>query len=196
MKLVLASQNAGKLKELSSLLKNLPIEIVLAPKEFDPAETGTTYLENAEIKAREAALMTGHLSISDDSGIEVEALGWGPGVHSARYCSGTDIDRRRKILSELSDIPDEKRKARYVCALVLADTSKVVYSTEAYWDGEIIKSEIGENGFGYDPIFKPSDCDGTSAQISPEEKNQKSHRAKAFAQVVKFLEEYVKTVSV
>lgn len=195
MKLVLASQNSGKLKELKSLLESLPIELSLAPIGFDPAETGNTYLENAEIKAREAALMTGNLSISDDSGIEVEALGWGPGVRSARYCQGTDIDRRRKILAEMKDVPDDKRKARYVCALVLADPNKVIYSTEAYWDGEIIREELGENGFGYDPIFRPNDCDGTSSQISPEEKNQKSHRAKAFAQVVLFLEEYVKTKS-
>ncbi len=193
MKLVLASQNSGKLKELSNLLKNLPIEISLAPAGFDPAETGSTYLENAEIKAKEAALLTGNLSISDDSGIEVEALGWGPGVHSARYCEGNDIDRRRKILTELTDVPDGKRKARYVCALVLADKDRVVYSTQAYWDGVIIRSEIGENGFGYDPIFQPDDTEGTSAQISPEEKNQKSHRAKAFFQVVNFLEEYIKT---
>lgn len=195
MKLVLASQNSGKLKELKSLLESLPIELSLAPSGFDPAETGNTYMENAEIKAREAALMTGNLSISDDSGIEVEALGWGPGVRSARYCQGTDIDRRRKILAEMTDVPDGKRKARYVCALVIADPNKVIYSTEAYWDGEIIREELGENGFGYDPIFRPNDCDGTSAQISPEEKNQKSHRAKAFAQVVLFLEEYLKTKS-
>lgn len=196
MKLVLASQNPGKLKELKSLLENLPIELSLAPTGFDPPETGNSYLENAEIKAREAALMTGDLSISDDSGIEVEALGWGPGVRSARYCEGSDIDRRRKILTELTDVPDEKRKARYVCALVLADPTRVIYSTEAYWDGEIIKSELGENGFGYDPIFKPVDCEGTSAQISAEEKNKKSHRAKAFAQVVDFLAKYLKSESI
>lgn len=187
MKLVLASQNSGKLKELKILLGQLPIELALAPKEFDPEETGDTYLANAEIKAREAARMTGELSVSDDSGIEVEALDWGPGVHSARYCEGTDIDRRRKMLLEMANVPEAKRNARYVCALVLADKTNVLYSTEAYWHGKLIAEELGENGFGYDPIFMPDDCTMTSAQITPEEKNQKSHRAKAFKELAQFL---------
>ncbi len=195
MKLVLASQNPGKLKELKVLLGHLPFELALAPKEFDPKETGDTYLANAEIKAREAARMTGELSVSDDSGIEVEALDWGPGVRSARYCDGTDIDRRRKMLEEMQNVPEPGRNARYVCALVLADKDKVVYSTEAYWEGRLIYEELGENGFGYDPIFKPNDCTMTSAQISPEEKNQKSHRAKAFSQLAEFLKEHLKTQS-
>ncbi|MCW5822602.1 MAG: RdgB/HAM1 family non-canonical purine NTP pyrophosphatase [Cyanobacteria bacterium TGS_CYA1] len=193
MKLVLASQNPGKLKELKVLLGHLPIELALAPKEFDPEETGDSYLANAEIKAREAARMTGELSVSDDSGIEVEALGWGPGVRSARYCDGSDIDRRRKMLQEMENVPEEKRSARYVCALVLADKDKVIYSTEAYWDGKLIFDERGEHGFGYDPIFKPDDCSMTSAQISPEEKNQKSHRAKAFNQLADFLQKQLQT---
>jgi len=192
MKLVLASQNPGKLKELKELLGHLAIELVLAPKEFDPEETGDTYLANAEIKAREAARMTGELSVSDDSGIEVEALGWAPGVRSARYCEGTDLDRRRKMLVEMKGVPHEKRNARYVCALVLADKDKVVYSTEAYWDGKLILEERGEHGFGYDPIFKPNDCEMTSAEILPEEKNRKSHRAKAFMELSKFLSQHLK----
>ncbi|MBP7861931.1 RdgB/HAM1 family non-canonical purine NTP pyrophosphatase [bacterium] len=195
MKLVLASQNPGKLKELKILLGHLPIELALAPKDFDPEETGDTYLANAEIKAREAARMTGELSVSDDSGIEVEALGWGPGVRSARYCEGSDLDRRQKMLLEMENVPDEKRNARYVCALVLADKDKVIYSTEAYWQGKLIREELGEHGFGYDPIFMPNDCTMTSAQITPEEKNQKSHRAKAFNELAQFLSSKYKSES-
>lgn len=195
MKLVLASQNPGKLKELKILLGHLPIELALAPKDFDPEETGDTYLANAEIKAREAARMTGQLSVSDDSGIEVEALGWGPGVRSARYCEGSDLDRRQKMLLEMENVPDEKRNARYVCALVLADKDKVIYSTEAYWQGKLIREELGEHGFGYDPIFMPNDCTMTSAQITPEEKNQKSHRAKAFNELAQFLSSKYKSES-
>lgn len=195
MKLVLASQNPGKLKELKILLGHLPIELALAPEDFDPEETGDTYLANAEIKAREAARMTGELSVSDDSGIEVEALDWGPGVRSARYCEGSDLDRRRKMLLEMENVPDEKRNARYVCALVLADKDKVIYSTEAYWQGKLIREELGEHGFGYDPIFMPNDCTMTSAQITPEEKNQKSHRAKAFNELAQFLSSEYKTLS-
>ena len=195
MKLVLASQNPGKLKELKILLGHLPIELALAPKDFDPEETSDTYLANAEIKAREAARMTGELSVSDDSGIEVEALGWGPGVRSARYCEGSDLDRRQKMLLEMENVPDEKRNARYVCALVLADKDKVIYSTEAYWQGKLIREELGEHGFGYDPIFMPNDCTMTSAQITPEEKNQKSHRAKAFNELAQFLSSKYKSES-
>lgn len=196
-KLVLATQNPGKLKELKEIAGNLDwLDLVLAPKEFNPEETGTTFLANAEIKAKACAQMTNCLSVADDSGISVDALEGGPGIYSARYCDGTDADRRVKLLQAVKGVPLTERQAAFVCAMVLADeTGKVIYCTEARWPGLIAFEERGRNGFGYDPIFYLPDYDKTSAELASDEKNQISHRGQAWRAVLEFLRKNYAQVS-
>jgi XTP/dITP diphosphohydrolase len=195
-KLVLATQNPGKLKELKEIAGNIDwLDLVLAPESFDPEETGTTFLANAQIKAEACAHITGCLSVADDSGISVAALDGGPGIYSARYCEGTDADRRTKLLQAVKEIPLAQRQAAFVCAMVLVDQNgKVIYSTEARWPGLIAFEERGTNGFGYDPIFYLPDYDKTSAELASDEKNQISHRGQAWRSVLEFLRKnYVQT---
>ncbi|CAN5696053.1 XTP/dITP diphosphatase [soil metagenome] len=189
MNLVLATKNPGKLRELKELASQFDwLQLELAPDQFDPEETGSTFIENAIIKATAAAEMTGKLSIADDSGITVVALNGAPGIRSARYCEGTDIDRRRKLLKELEAVPDGKRDGAFVCAMALCDgDGKVLHTTQAEWTGVIGRDERGENGFGYDPIFLLPDLGLTSAQISPEQKNSRSHRGQAWRSMLTFL---------
>jgi XTP/dITP diphosphohydrolase len=192
VKIVLATQNPGKLKELTELAGDLGdrIELVLAPKEFDPEETGATYLENAIIKATAAAQMTNLISIADDSGLEVDAMGGRPGVHSARYCEGSDRDRRLKLLDELKDVPEGKRGAQFVSWMAICDPGQnhsIIYKAEGIWRGHIGFDERGDGGFGFDPIFYETDSDVTAAQLPAAEKNRKSHRGQAWRQVLKFL---------
>lgn len=193
MKIVLATKNPGKLKELTELAEGLAdsIELVLAPDEFDPEETGSTYLENAIIKATVAAQMTKLISIADDSGLEVDALDGRPGVHSARYCPGSDGDRRHKLLGELKDVPEGLRGAQFVCWMAICDPDKdnsIIYKSEGIWRGRIGFDERGTGGFGFDPIFYETDSDVTAAQLQAQEKNRKSHRGQAWRQVLAFLE--------
>lgn len=189
MNLVLATKNPGKLRELKELASQFDwLQLELAPDDFDPEETGSTFIENAIIKAAAAAEMTGKLSIADDSGITVAALNGAPGIRSARYCEGTDTDRRRKLLKELVDIPDGQRDGAFVCAMALCDgDGKVLHTTQAEWPGVIARDERGENGFGYDPIFFLPDLGLTSAQISAEQKNARSHRGQAWRAMLTFL---------
>lgn len=187
MKLVLATKNPGKLKELKELAGSSPtIDLVLAPDDFDPEETGSTFLENAIIKARAAALMTGTAAIADDSGIVVDALDGRPGIKSARYCEGDDGDRRRKLLDEMQGVPKGKRQARFVCALAMSNASgEIVFTTQAAWEGQIAFNERGTNGFGYDPIFLPDGETASAAELSSESKNAQSHRGQAFKNFLK-----------
>lgn len=193
MKIVLATKNPGKLKELTEMAEGLAdgIELVLAPDEFDPEETGSTYIDNAIIKAKAAAQMTNLISIADDSGLEVTAMDGRPGVHSARYCAGSDRDRRLKLLDELASVPEGRRQAQFVCWMAVCDPSKngeIIYRSEGVWRGRIGFDERGEGGFGFDPIFYETDSDVTAAQLSADEKNRKSHRGQAWRQVLSFLE--------
>jgi len=193
VKIVLATKNPGKLKELTELAKGLAdrVELVLAPEEFDPEETGATYLENAIIKATAAAGMTNMISIADDSGLEVDAMDGRPGVHSARYCEGSDGDRRKKLLNELASVPEGKRQAQFVCCMAICDPSQsesIIYKAEGIWRGRIGFEERGAGGFGFDPIFYETDSDVTAAQLPAAEKNRKSHRGLAWQQVLSFLE--------
>lgn len=192
MKVVLATTNPGKLKELTELASEEAwLELTMAPDGFQPKETGNTFVENAKIKAREAARATGLPAVADDSGLVVEALNGRPGIHSARYCEGTDEDRRKKLLEELSKIPDEKRQAAFVCAMVVCDPDgTVAFSSIRYWEGRISQVEKGANGFGYDPIFCPVNRSGTAAELSPEEKNKLSHRGQAWKQVLAYLKQH------
>lgn len=189
MKIVLATNNPGKLKELKALATNEGwLELELAPDGFNPEETGKTFIENAKIKAAAAARMSGTMSVADDSGLIVEALNGRPGIHSARYCEGTDEDRRNKVLEELSKTPDERRQAAFMCAMAVADPDgSIAYTAIRYWEGSIIREPRGNNGFGYDPIFLPMNKNMTAAELDSAEKNRVSHRGQAWTQVLSFL---------
>ncbi|HEY9754264.1 MAG TPA: RdgB/HAM1 family non-canonical purine NTP pyrophosphatase [Oculatellaceae cyanobacterium] len=191
MRIVIATTNPGKLRELKEIAQGKSsVEFVLAPEGFHVEETGTTFIENAVIKAKAAAEATGLMAVADDSGIEVKALDGRPGIHSARYCDGSDRDRRVKLLDEVKDVPAGNREAAFVCAMAICvPTGQTVFTTLNRWEGELGFSERGENGFGYDPIFVLPLLGKTSAEISPEEKNRMSHRGQAFEQVLKFLQQ-------
>jgi XTP/dITP diphosphohydrolase len=189
MELVLATQNPGKLRELQALARAMPeLHLILAPEGFDPEETGNTFIENALIKAIEAARQTGIMSVADDSGLCVDALDGRPGIHSARYALGSDADRRQKLLAEMAEIPEGKRQAAFVCAMALVDGSEsVLFTCQARWGGHLGLVEQGSNGFGYDPIFYPDGLTQTSAEIETAFKNEVSHRSQAWRQVLNFL---------
>lgn len=192
--IVLATGNQGKVKELSALLAQHQIEII-PQSDFnvpDVAETGTTFIENAIIKARHAAKITGLPAIADDSGLEVDALNGAPGIYSARY-AGSDADdqqNNQKLLNALKDVPTEKRTARFHCVLVYMrhsdDPTPIV--CHGVWEGSIINEPIGEQGFGYDPLFWQADLNMTSAQLPRDLKNKLSHRGKALAELVTYFE--------
>jgi len=184
-RVVLATGNVGKLREMSELLAPLGFELV-TQKELgiDAAdETGTTFLENALIKARHAARKAKLPAISDDSGIEVDALDGRPGVYSARFAgeNASDHDNLRKLLMELHDVPTEFRQARYHCVIVFVrdanDRDPVV--AHGTWEGQVATEPRGTGGFGYDPIFVPAGMHNTAAQLAPEKKNELSHRGQA-----------------
>lgn len=182
MKIVLATSNPGKLREFQALSQAAAdLELVLAPAGFNPEETGATFVDNALLKAREAAKLCQLPAIADDSGLSVEALNGRPGIHSARYCEGSDGDRRKKLLHELKEIPLDQRKAAFVCAIAMVDSNgEVLFTCEQQWPGHISLTEIGSNGFGFDPVFVPLGSDITAAQMEPAAKNELSHRGQAW----------------
>lgn len=192
MKLVLATQNPGKLKELKTLagnsliLNNLDLE--LAPPEFNPEETGTTFSENAIIKAKAAAALTHKYALSDDSGICVDALDGRPGVYSSRYSEGSESNGCFKLINELRHTPPEKRTAAYHCVMALVSPEgELLCQTEGIWRGLLIDQIRGTEGFGYDPIFYIEAYEKTVAEIPLSEKNKLSHRAQAWKQMEKYL---------
>lgn len=196
-KLVIASGNAGKVREFKEILKDW--EITSMKEEGvaqEVAETGITFQENAEIKARALAerLKTAGISaiaIADDSGIEIDAFDGGPGVYSARYL-GEDTpytEKNRIILEKLRDVPEEKRGARYVCAIVAVWPDGQSRVTQASCEGRIAMESKGTGGFGYDPIFYVPEFAKSMAELTPDEKNQISHRGKALEKMVEILEE-------
>lgn len=189
MKIVLATSNPGKLKEFQALSLAAPkLELILAPAGFNPEETGATFVDNALLKAREAAKLCQLPAIADDSGLSVEAMDGRPGIHSARYCEGSDADRRKKLLHELKDIPIGQRKAAFVCAIALVDSNgEVLFTCEQRWPGHISLSEIGSNGFGFDPVFVPLGYEITAAQMEPAAKNELSHRGQAWRRFLNHL---------
>lgn len=192
-KIVLATGNQGKVKELASLLAEHQLEIV-PQSDFnvpDVAETGTTFVENAIIKARHAAKITGLPAIADDSGLEVDALNGAPGVYSARYASDinenpSDDDNTNKLLNALKDIPDNLRSARFHCVLVYMqhenDPTPII--CHGVWQGSISRIKQGDQGFGYDPVFWQNDLQLSSAQLPRDIKNNLSHRGQALAKLV------------
>jgi XTP/dITP diphosphohydrolase len=180
VRLVLASRNAHKLRELSELMR--PHELEPLPPEVElPPETATTFRGNALIKARAAAVATGRPALADDSGIEAAALGGAPGVFSARYAgdSATDEENLEKLLSEVP--PDGDRRVAYVCVLVVVDPEGGELVAEGRCEGELTHQPRGEGGFGYDPAFVPSERDDgrTMAELEPSEKDAISHRGRA-----------------
>lgn len=194
MKIVLASGNAGKLRELAAILAPLGHE-VLPQSSFGietPPETGTTFLENALLKARHAASGSGLPALADDSGIEVDALGGRPGVYSARYAGerATDLANLEKLLEELRGTSPEKRTARYRCVIVLARSASDAHPLIALgtWEGRILIAPRGTGGFGYDPIFQPAGLTVTAAELSAGEKNSRSHRGQALRALVEQLQ--------
>ena len=192
-KLVIASGNKGKLRELTVLLEPLDFE-VHTQAEFDVPdvpETGTTFVENAIIKARHAAELTGFAAVADDSGIEVDALDGAPGVYSARFSApnATDEKNNALLVEKLRDVPEELRTARYRAVIVFMkhakDPSPII--CEGSWEGRIVLDPVGEGGFGYDPYFFVPTHGCTSAELTAEVKNSLSHRGQALRELVEKL---------
>jgi XTP/dITP diphosphohydrolase len=188
-KIVLASSNHGKLREIQAIFQDQPYK--LAPQVewnvTDADETGLTFVENALIKARHAAEHTGLISMADDSGIEVDYLKGAPGIYSARY-AGQPCDNQannNKLLAALKNVPKENRSARFQCVIVLMrhakDPTPLICS--GTWDGVIVEQKTGINGFGYDPLFFVPTHNCTSAELSPEVKNLLSHRGQALREL-------------
>lgn len=197
-KIVLASGNPGKLREFQQLLNGCGYEVV-AQSEFNlasPEETGTTFVENAIIKARYACLHTGLPAIADDSGIEVDALNGRPGVYSARYAgeNATDESNNELLLQELKGVPDEKRSARYHAVLVYMrhaqDPTPMI--CHGVWEGKMLTQPRGAGGFGYDPLFFVPTHNCASAELDKDEKNRISHRGQAMRELLKKLSEATK----
>lgn len=185
MDIVLASNNPGKLKELQAILADCSVR-VRCQSAFsvpDVEESGATFIENAIIKARHAASYTQLPALADDSGIEVDALGGAPGVHSARYAGSdaTDCENRNKLLRDMQQVPASDRGCRFVCVMAYlkeANDPLPIIAT-GVWDGTLLYEPCGSHGFGYDPLFYVPDQGCTSAELDPEVKNRISHRAQA-----------------
>lgn len=185
--IVLASGNAGKIREIQAILQN---DRILPQSQFnvvEPEETGSTFVENAIIKARNAARHCNLPAIADDSGLVVDALHGAPGVISARYAGvgASDQANLDKVLRELEGVADQQRTARFICVLVYlrhADDPTPIIA-QGVWEGRILQRAIGENGFGYDPIFWVEQHQCSSAQLAPEQKNALSHRGQALREL-------------
>lgn len=188
-RLVLASKNQGKIRELNALLAESNFEVVgLDPSAPDVEETGATFEENALLKARAACAATGMPALGEDSGLAVDALNGAPGIHSARWVPGSDADRMHALLERMKDVPDENRSGRYVSciALVVPDGREAVVRGEL--DGRIARVPRGAGGFGYDPVFELPDG-RTTAELTMEQKNAVSHRYRALQKAMALLPE-------
>ena len=183
-KIIFATGNAGKMKEIREILKDLDAEVLSmkeAGVEAEIVEDGKTFEENAVIKAKTVCKLTGEIALADDSGLEIDYLNKEPGIYSARYM-GEDTSYRIKnanLIERLEGVPDEKRTARLVCAIAAAFPDGTVKTVRGTMEGRIGYEETGENGFGYDPIFYLPEYGCSSAELSMEEKNKISHRGKA-----------------
>ena len=191
--IVLASGNAGKLKELRQALQPLSLDLVLQ-SDFNlisAEETGLTFVENAILKARHVAQATGLPALADDSGLEVDALQGQPGIYSARFAgpNASDSDNNAKLLADLATVPAQQRSARFHCVLVLMrhsnDPTPII--AHARWEGQILTAPRGDNGFGYDPLFLIPELDQTSAELAPTQKNKLSHRGQAITELIRQL---------
>lgn len=184
MRMVIASRNQGKIREIRALLADLPVEI-LSLDDFEQIpelkEEGSTFQENAASKARAVTQYTGLPALADDSGLEVDYLGGAPGIYSARFAGigATDDDNNRKLLKLLAGVPMEKRTARFVCVIAIATPDGQMYYSEGKCEGVIGFAAAGDGGFGYDPLFIVPQYGQTFAQLPLEIKNSISHRAQA-----------------
>ena len=192
LKILLASQNQGKLREMKAILKELPIEII-SPADInlflDVEETGKTYAENATLKANAFSQSSGLIALGDDSGLEVDALDGAPGLYSARYApnvNATDYDRRAFLLKKLST-QARPWTARFLATIAIVLPNAEIYYSEGICEGEIIPEERGTSGFGYDPIFYLPELGRTMAELQEDEKNRLSHRGKALEKAKVFL---------
>lgn len=188
MKLVVATHNAHKVDELNAILGGLVDGLELLGYDGpEPIEDGSSFLENALIKARAAYAHTGLPSMADDSGIAVEILGGAPGIFSARWAGGRDnVQNRRLLLAQLADVPAQNRAASFVCTIALVGPEGEISFT-GIWPGSVAFEEQGEHGFGYDPVFIPEGFEVTAAQLEPEVKNSMSHRSLALEQLASYL---------
>lgn len=190
IKIVFATGNAHKIKEINAISKGSGIEFVLPTGEFNPDENGSTFEENSYIKAKEAALLSKSIALADDSGLCVEALKGAPGLYSARYAP-TPQERIDKLLKNLTDVSN--RKAKFVCAMTLVDEAGNILTQQiGECNGEIANKPSGQNGFGYDPIFIPNGYSISLAEMSEEMKNKISHRSLALNKVISFINQSIK----
>ena len=185
MKVVLASKNRHKLEEISKITEKFDFELVLQSDlgvDIDVEENGTTFEENSFIKAEAVMKATGLPALADDSGIAVDALNGEPGIYSARYGFDDSLDdwgRLQLLLKNTEDVPDGQRQAQFVCVITMVTPDGKVIQARGEIHGELLRAPVGENGFGYDPIFFYPPAGMSTAQMSPEEKNKVSHRANA-----------------
>lgn len=195
-RLIFATGNQNKMREIREILADLPVEILSMKQagiEADIVEDGKTFEENAIIKAKTIMELTGELVLADDSGLEIDYLNKEPGIYSARYM-GEDTSYRVKninLIERLTGVPDEKRTARFVCTIAAAFPDGTIKTTEGVIEGRIGYEERGENGFGYDPIFYVPEFGCTTAELSEEQKNAVSHRGKALEKMREILKESV-----
>ena len=185
MRIVLASSNEHKVKEINAIVDGLGVEFMLPPKGFDPIEDGETFEENSLIKAKAAWELGKTWTLADDSGLCIDALNGAPGIHSARYAE-TPQARIDRVLNEMQGVAN--RSARFKCCMTLLNPEgKVVFAYTGVCEGSIIEGQRGVNGFGYDPIFLVDGTNRTMAELSEEEKNEISHRGRALKEVIKYL---------
>ncbi len=197
MKIVLASDNPGKLKELQAILKPLPITL-LSQKEFGVSsaeETGLSFIENALIKARHAAKISQCPALADDSGLTVQALNGAPGIYSARFAGekATDKENIQKLLQDIQQVDDNHRQAAFYCALAFVRRydDPIPLICQGKWEGTLLRAPQGNHGFGYDPIFYVNERQCSAAELPSEIKNQISHRAKALAAFIAQFKQYI-----
>tara|TARA_Y100000389_G_scaffold204538_1_gene257795 strand:+ start:8023 stop:8616 length:594 start_codon:yes stop_codon:yes gene_type:complete len=197
MKIFLATKNLDKISEFKQILSKMNVELVTCHdiEIPDVEETGTTFVENAILKAKSASKITNLPTIADDSGIEVDFLNGRPGVWSARYAgkNATNSENNKKLLDELKDVPVEKRGACYRCVIVFMrfTNDPFPFIAQDSWKGRINNHEVGSNGFGYDPIFYLPEMQVTSAELASEDKHKISHRGKALSKFSKYFSDYV-----
>jgi len=192
MKLLIATHNRGKLREYQEILSQLPLELVTLDDvgiSDDIEETGTTFEENARLKATAYAQISGLLTLGDDSGLEVDALGGEPGVYSKRYAGPgkSDAERNAYLLTKLANVPADRRSARFRCVIVVAEPGGSDEVAEGTCEGTIAFEPRGTNGFGYDPIFELAAMDKRMAELAPEVKNRISHRGLAARELLEIL---------
>jgi XTP/dITP diphosphohydrolase len=191
--LLIATKNAGKVTEIENLLSDFPFVLHNFnefPHSVEPEETGSTFAENAVLKAKSYALQTGVWALADDSGLEVDALNGAPGILSARYAgaNATDEQKYRKLLKEILEISADNRSARFVCAIAVADENGIIhFLAEGTCRGKIAFEPRGHNGFGYDPVFIPDGFSKTFGELADEIKQEISHRSQALKQIIQYL---------